>query len=68
MLNTPAEIKIEAVPEDPADDKFIIAAVEGEADYVVSGDRHLRNLESYRGIRIISPSEFVRILKEEGGR
>lgn len=67
-LSTPAEIEIEAVPADPADDKFIIAAVEGEVDYIVSGDRHLRNLGSYRGIKIISPSEFVRILGSEGGK
>jgi hypothetical protein len=62
-INTPAEIIIEAVSQDPADNKFIVAAVEGEADYIVSGDRHLRSLESYRGIKIVSPSEFVEVLR-----
>jgi len=61
-INIPAEIEIEAVPEDPEDNKFIVAAVEGDADYIVSGDRHLRDLKSYRDIEIVSPSEFVRIL------
>jgi len=59
---TPADITIEAVPEDPADDKFIVAAVEAEADYIVSGDRHLRDIGSYHGIGIVSPDEFLRVL------
>ena len=61
-INTPSELKIEAIPEDPEDDKFIIAAVEGDADYIVSGDRHLKALKSYRRIRIVSASEFVQAL------
>ena len=59
---TPADITIEAVPEDPADNKFVVAAVEAEADYIVSGDRHLKDLSSYHGIRIVSPDEFLRVL------
>jgi len=59
---TPADITIEAVPEDPADNKFVVAAVEAEADYIVSGDRHLKVLSSYHGIRIVSPDEFLRVL------
>jgi len=61
-MSTPADIAIEAVPEDPTDNKFVIAAVEAEVDYIVSGDQHLRNLGSYCGIGIVSPDEFLRIL------
>ena len=60
-INTPAKMKIDAIPEDPQDDKFITAAIEGEADYIVSGDRHLRDLKDYQGIPIVSPSEFLQI-------
>lgn len=38
---------------------IIIAAVEGKADCIVSGDRHLQDLDSYEDIPILSPSEFV---------
>ena len=62
-LNTPAELRIEAIAEDPEDDKFIAAAIEGGADYIVSGDNHLKALNSYQEIRIVSPSEFVQILE-----
>jgi len=58
---TPAKLKIDAVPQDPEDNKFICAAIEGKAEYIVSGDRHLTELVSYHGIRIVSPSEFVQI-------
>ena len=37
---TPAD-EIKAIPDDPSDDKFLAAAIEGHADVIVSGDRHL---------------------------
>lgn len=49
---------------DPDDDKFLAAAVEGRAHYVVSGDRDLLVLQSYRGIRIIRPTAFLEILRK----
>jgi len=64
-IQTPAEIQIDAIPEDPQDNKFIIAAIEDKADYIVSGDRHLKSLKSYQGIAIVSPSEFVQILRSK---
>lgn len=57
------DIAIRAVRDDPDDDRFIAAALEGNADYIVSGDKHLLNLNKYQGIRILSPSDFVKILK-----
>lgn len=48
------------VKEDPDDDKFLAAAIEGKADYVVSGDKPLLNIKEYRGIKIISPADFMK--------
>ncbi len=46
--------------EDPEDDVVVACAVNGNADYIVSGDRrHLLPLREYQGIRIISPADFV---------
>ena len=53
------------VSRDPADDKFLAAAVEGRADYVVTGDRDLLDLETYRGVRMIRPGPFARQLARE---
>ena len=39
--------EITAVEDDPDDDKFLEAAVAGNVDYIVSGDRHLLDLASF---------------------
>ncbi|WP_456475636.1 putative toxin-antitoxin system toxin component, PIN family [Candidatus Pyrohabitans sp.] len=59
------QIKLNAVQADPADNKVIECAVEGKADYIVSGDRHLLNLQDYKGIRIVKASEMAEILKQQ---
>ena len=43
----------------PDDDFLLACAVEGKADYLVSGDEHLTALGSYRGVKIVTPREFV---------
>ena len=60
----PGMISVEAVKKDPDDDKFIAAAIEGKADYIVSGDKPLLNIKEYMGIKIISPKDFMRLLKK----
>ena len=52
------EEKITAVEPDPDDDKFLEAAVAGDVDYLVSGDGHLLDIESFRGIDIVEPRTF----------
>ena len=49
---------IMAVEADPDDDKFLEAAVAGGVDYLVSGDGHLLDLDSFRGIDIVEPRTF----------
>lgn len=50
--------EITAVDDDPDDDKFLEAAVAGNVDYIVSGDRHLLDLDSFQGIDIVEPRAF----------
>ena len=54
---------LEVIEDDPDDDRILECAVEGGADYLVSGDHHLLDLGRYRGIRIVTAREFVAILK-----
>lgn len=56
-------IEIQAVKEDPDDDKYLAAAVDGRAEFVVTGDAHLLRLEEYEGIRILTPRFFLHLLK-----
>lgn len=56
--------RVKAVKSDPDDDKVLECAVNGKADFVVSGDRHLLELRAYRGIRIITAKEMLKIIGE----
>ncbi len=47
------------VLEDPSDDKFLACAVAGNADAIVSGEKHLLDLGRYRGIAILSIRDFL---------
>jgi putative PIN family toxin of toxin-antitoxin system len=52
------------VSSDPDDDKFLATAVAGLADYLVTGDvGDLLSLREYKGVKIVSPREFVSSLK-----
>jgi len=62
---TPGSLKLKKLLKHAPDHKFIVAAEEGKADYIVSGDRHLIDLGAYKGIKIVSVTEFLQILKNE---
>ncbi len=58
----PGVTKIEVV-RDSDDNMIVAAAIEGKADYIISRDGDLLDLKSYRGIKIITPEEFMGILR-----
>ncbi len=47
------------VPDDPDDDKFIDAALSGNAGVIVSGDRHLLDLRAAEGVEILNARQFL---------
>ncbi len=53
---------LHVIKEDHADDKILATAIEGKADFIISGDFHLLNLKSYRGIEIITAKRFCEIM------
>jgi len=50
------------VVHDESDNRFLECAIEGEADLIVSSDRHLLSVGEYQGIRVLSPAAFVALL------
>lgn len=62
---TLVEIKSEfrVVKEDPTDDVVLNTAHSGEAEYIVSGDRHLIRVREFRRIRIVTVGEMIDILR-----
>jgi len=57
LFVSPAE-RIQAVADDPEDDKFLECAVAAQAYAIVSGDHHLLAIGEFRGIPILEPAEF----------
>lgn len=58
-LKTP---RLPIVEDDPSDDKFIECAVKLKADFIITGDKALRRVKQYLGIRILSPQEFLMVI------
>lgn len=52
------------ITADPDDDKFVDCAVAGNADFIVSDDRHFRVLAKipFPKVRVISADDFMEIL------
>lgn len=55
-----------AVPADPADSPILRAALNASADYLVTNDTHLLDLNPYEGLRIISMTEYYQLLIHTG--
>ncbi len=53
---------LSAVSKDLKDNPILACAVDGGADYVISGDRHLLELGIFEEIRVVTPAEFLEIL------
>jgi predicted nucleic acid-binding protein len=49
---------------DLADNIFLELAVDGKADYIVSGDKDLLILKSFQGIPILTPAELLDLLEK----
>ena len=54
------------VGADVKDTPVLRAALCAGVDYLVTNDRHLLDLNPYEGLRIISMSEYYRVLVSEG--
>ena len=50
---------------DPEDNLVLACAVDGQADYLVSGDEHITDLKEFQGIKIVKPATFLQILDEQ---
>jgi putative PIN family toxin of toxin-antitoxin system len=52
-------IVLAAVRDDPDDDRVLECAVAGEAEFLVSGDKHLLRLGAHEGIKIVTVRQFL---------
>lgn len=52
------------VQKDQDDNRVLEAAAEGKCDYVVTGDKELLDLGNFKGIKIVTATEFISILEK----
>lgn len=56
------DISLSVIRDDPSDNKILECAVVARAIYIVTGDRnHLLPIKEYKGVKIITPFEFLRL-------
>jgi uncharacterized protein len=53
---------IDAVPEDPDDNRVLECAVAAGSRYIVTGDAVLLRLGEYEGIQILRVGDFIRLI------
>jgi|SRR5215813_11339566 len=62
VLRPPTSVHILA---DEPDNRILECALAAQADLIVSGDRHLRQLKKFQGISIIRLADFLRLFPDE---
>jgi putative PIN family toxin of toxin-antitoxin system len=51
--------KVQAIEEDPTDNQVLACAKDATADFMISGDRHLLQLEAYGNVKVLTASSFL---------
>ena len=61
-VRIPVKSSLNVINDDPDDNVFINTAIDGRVDYIVTGDRHLLELQQFRWIKIVTVDEMLRKL------
>jgi putative PIN family toxin of toxin-antitoxin system len=61
---TRSSVKLSGILAHDADHRILECALAAHADFLVTGDkRHLQPLRTFRGVRIVSPRQFLNLLR-----
>lgn len=67
LIKTEATVVSNFTPDiiknDPDDNKILGCAIMGNADYIISGDKHLLELKKHKNIKIITVNKFLELLE-----
>ena len=54
--------QLSGICDDPDDDKYLAAALEGRAGHVVTGDQAFLAVKEYAGVAIVTPRSFLSLV------
>lgn len=54
--------RITVIEKDPEENRMLECAQEAQADFIVSGDMNLLEIQDFKGPRILTPEEFLDVL------
>ncbi len=63
--NVPVKSQFQVIVNDPDDNIIINTAHDGNADYIVSGDKDIIDLGKFRNIKIVPVDEMLKILSRQ---
>lgn len=67
-IMTPITVEVHGIATHPEDDLVLATAVSANAEYLITGDGPLiRRVPEFRGVRLISPRDFLTFLQSQGG-
>lgn len=56
-------VKVDVIKEDSDDNRILECALSCNADYIISGDKHLLRLKQFKGIKIVTAKKFLEVIK-----
>ena len=56
---------VAVIRDDEEDNPILACGKDGQADYIVTGDGHLLALKEFEGILIVTPDDFLKVLRAE---
>lgn len=59
---SPRSVTVVGVATHPEDDLILATAVSAAVDYLITGDKHLHGVGSFRGVHLLSPRAFLDLL------
>lgn len=66
VVDLPPETVVPQLASHPEDNYVLATALEGHADYLVTGDRQLRKLVAVGAVKIVSPAELLQVIEVDG--
>lgn len=59
---TDGKLELDVLKDDPDDNMVLATAVEGQASYLVTGNKRHFPPEEFQGVKVVTPQEFIGIL------